>query len=94
IQQTKIDTEYLVPKLSGVPYKQQGVVAAKYHIGSLNFLLSLTPNNRARIAYIAHDKHNSEFFESFLETLKKDYKTCGPQLQATLEKPGTDLLGY
>ncbi|CAG8715344.1 9796_t:CDS:1, partial [Gigaspora rosea] len=27
-----------------------------------------------------------EPFESFLETLRKDYKTCGPQLQAALEK--------
>ncbi|CAG8562865.1 3467_t:CDS:2, partial [Racocetra persica] len=39
--------------LSGAPCKHQGAVAAKYHIGSLNFLPSLTPNNCACFAYIA-----------------------------------------
>ncbi|CAG8821734.1 23478_t:CDS:1, partial [Dentiscutata erythropus] len=40
-------------ELSGAPCKHQGAVAAKYHIGSLNFLPSLTPNDRAHFAYIA-----------------------------------------
>lgn len=39
--------------LSGAPCKHQGAVAAKYRIGSLNFLQSLTPNDRANFAYIA-----------------------------------------
>ncbi|CAG8530475.1 17026_t:CDS:2 [Dentiscutata heterogama] len=30
--------------------------------------------------------HNPELFESFLETIKNDYKNGGPQLQSSLEK--------
>ncbi|CAG8679429.1 7101_t:CDS:2, partial [Dentiscutata heterogama] len=30
--------------------------------------------------------HNLELFESFLETVKDDYKNGGPQLRASLEK--------
>ncbi|CAG8469603.1 21003_t:CDS:2, partial [Gigaspora rosea] len=35
---------------------------------------------------IAADVYNPEFFEIFLKMVKDDYKRCGPQLQAALEK--------
>ncbi|CAG8752336.1 8540_t:CDS:2 [Gigaspora margarita] len=88
IQQTKIDTEYLVPsqekgtelfytvntefctctcfvELSGALCKHQGAVAAKYQIGSLNFLPSLTPSDHACFAYIARElMADSSFYAS------------------------------
>lgn len=39
---------------SEAPCKHQGAVAARYNIGLLNFLHSLTPDDRAHFAYIAH----------------------------------------
>ncbi|CAG8769824.1 26359_t:CDS:2 [Gigaspora margarita] len=55
IRQTELTTEYMVPSQEkGIDLFYIRVVAAKYHIGSLNFLPSLTPNDLARFAYIAH----------------------------------------
>ncbi|CAG8730416.1 24472_t:CDS:1, partial [Racocetra persica] len=39
--------------LSRAPCKHQDAVAAKYHVESLNFFLSLMPNDHACFAYIA-----------------------------------------
>ncbi|CAG8782104.1 7471_t:CDS:2, partial [Gigaspora margarita] len=84
--------------LSGAPCKHQGMVAAKYHVGSQNFFPSLMSNDHACFAYIACGviadnsfyaslhAHTNEFFETFLSTIKNDYEICGPQLQAALEK--------
>ncbi|CAG8751785.1 24364_t:CDS:2, partial [Gigaspora margarita] len=52
--------------LSGAPCKYQGAVAAKYHIGSLNFLLLLTPNDLARFAYITHGVVANDSFYALL----------------------------
>jgi hypothetical protein len=42
--------------VSGAPCKHQGAVAMKYHIAILNFIPSLTPEDRMVYAYIALGK--------------------------------------
>ncbi|CAG8795132.1 25665_t:CDS:2, partial [Gigaspora margarita] len=37
-------------------------------------------------ANTATDVYNPEFFDTFIKTIKNDYKHCGPQLRAALEK--------
>ncbi len=49
-------------RMSSAPCKHQGVVAAKYHIGMINFLPSLIPNNRMIFSYIASGKYKFFFF--------------------------------
>ena len=43
--------------MSGAPCKHQGAVAIKYHLSTLNFILSLTPSDRVVYAYIALGKY-------------------------------------
>ncbi|CAG8564564.1 27056_t:CDS:2, partial [Dentiscutata erythropus] len=51
---------------SRAPCKHQGAVAARYNIGLLNFLYSLTPDDHAQFAYIAHGltANNPSFYAS------------------------------
>ncbi|PKY47809.1 hypothetical protein RhiirA4_463177 [Rhizophagus irregularis] len=42
-------------RINGAPCKHQGAVSAKFHITTLNFLLSLTSEDRMLYAYIALD---------------------------------------
>ncbi|CAG8856889.1 15560_t:CDS:2, partial [Gigaspora margarita] len=48
------------------PCKHQGAVAARYNIGLLNFLHSLTPDDCAQFAYITHGltANNPSFYAS------------------------------
>jgi len=43
--------------MSGAPCKHQGAVAAKYHIGMINFLPSLSPDDRMIFSFIASGKN-------------------------------------
>ena len=42
--------------INGAPCKHQGAVSAKFHIATLNFLPSLTSDDRMLYAYIALGK--------------------------------------
>ena len=42
---------------TGGPCKHQGAVAIKFHIAMLNFIPSLTPNDRMVFSYIALGKY-------------------------------------
>jgi hypothetical protein len=42
--------------MSGAPCKHQGAVAMKFHIAMLNFIPSLTPNDRMVYGYVALGK--------------------------------------
>ncbi|CAG8703110.1 40136_t:CDS:2 [Gigaspora margarita] len=54
---------------SGAPCKHQGTVAARYNIGLLNFLHSLTPDDHAHFAYIVHELiANDPLFYASLHT--------------------------
>ncbi|PKY53879.1 hypothetical protein RhiirA4_426357 [Rhizophagus irregularis] len=157
IQQTAIESEYLVPStkdpslfyvvnsaigscscpvgMTGTPCKHQGAVSMKFHVASLNFIPSLTPNDRMVFTYVAlgHVSQDSSFYASlragpssqgqilrakspnerlencsvaewkelnkenedindptilipFLEAVKEDYQSCGPQFRTALNK--------
>ncbi|GBB99478.1 hypothetical protein RclHR1_35340001 [Rhizophagus clarus] len=60
--------------VSGAPCKHQGAVAMKYHIAILNFIPSLTPQDRMVYAYVT------------LEEVKADYQSDNPQLRTALDK--------
>ncbi|CAG8832442.1 5936_t:CDS:2, partial [Racocetra persica] len=54
--------------MSGAPCKHQGAVAMKYHIRIINFLPSLTPNDRMTFSYIANGFHVKD--HSFYASLR------------------------
>ncbi|CAG8510948.1 34072_t:CDS:2 [Gigaspora margarita] len=54
--------------MSGAPCKHQGAVAMKYHIRIINFLPSLTPNDRMAFSYIASGFHVKD--HSFYASLR------------------------
>jgi hypothetical protein len=61
--------------INGAPCKHQGAVLAKFHITTLNFLPSLTSNDRMLYAYIAFGKQvkkkhfNFEFLINYIFSL-------------------------
>ncbi|CAB4444908.1 unnamed protein product [Rhizophagus irregularis] len=52
--------------MTGTPCKHQGVVSMKFHVASLNFIPSLTPNDRMVFTYVAlgHVSQDSSFYAS------------------------------
>lgn len=53
--------------ISGAPCKHQGAVAAKYHIGAINFLPSITANDCRIYSYIANGLNTMDY--SFFASL-------------------------
>ncbi|CAG8767465.1 6215_t:CDS:2, partial [Racocetra persica] len=60
--------------LSGAPCKHQGAVAAKYHVESLNFFLSLMPNDCTHFAYIVCEMIANDSFYASLRTHANNYQ--------------------
>ncbi|CAG8743523.1 1917_t:CDS:2, partial [Dentiscutata erythropus] len=97
IQQTKLTTEFLI-HLLGAPCNYQRAVATKYHIGSLNFLSLLTPNDCAYFAFIArislHSQTNYSQYKNYNYTkilYKKLYELETANAEDNYKNSGSQL---
>ena len=59
IVNTEIGTCTCPTGITGAPCKHQGAVAVTFHISTLNFIPSLTPNDRMVYGYIALGKYDN-----------------------------------
>ncbi|GES84086.1 hypothetical protein GLOIN_2v252347 [Rhizophagus clarus] len=74
--------------VSGAPCKHQGAVAMKYHIAILNFIPSLTPQDRMVYAYVTlgYVSKDNSFYALLRAEVKADYQSDNPQLRTALDK--------